>query len=303
MSAHFSLKYFMVACGLVSAPFAVMSQCGSLFEGEGTQYGGIAGSNSGNCGIWVDADDVYHCALNHDQYDASNACGACIHAYGPIGDIVVKVVDQCPECSHGDIDFSTGAFVLIAKLEDGRVPIKWQFVPCPLAQQDSSISMKVDDGSSPYYFKAMFYNLYVGLQSVEYLNDNDEWVEIERQDYNYFVAGSGIDNGRTSMGPYSFRLTSWTGEQIVVQNVKAAAGQTFDLAVQFSTPYCDESMGLEQVGADVSVSRVEVYDTMGRLVQVMDEWNPCLLTAAKGQMVFVRQFSTVGVFTQKWMVW
>ena len=35
------------------------------FTGEGTQYGGIAGTNGGNCGIFVDEGDFYHSAMNH----------------------------------------------------------------------------------------------------------------------------------------------------------------------------------------------------------------------------------------------
>ena len=35
------------------------------YEGDGTQYGGVAGSSGGNCGLLVDIDDFYHCAMNH----------------------------------------------------------------------------------------------------------------------------------------------------------------------------------------------------------------------------------------------
>ena len=55
--------------------FAQQENCSKLwFEGEGTQYGGVAGGAGGNCGIPVDEGDFFHCAMNHVQYDSSAAC-------------------------------------------------------------------------------------------------------------------------------------------------------------------------------------------------------------------------------------
>lgn len=286
---------------------SAQSFCDSTwFEGEGTQYGGVAGSNGGNCGLWVDDGDFYHCALNHAQYDSSMACGACIHAYGPLGDITVKVVDRCPECKPGDIDFSTDAFVKVATLEAGRVPIKWQFVPCPLEREkQKNIQVFYDAGTSPYYFKALFSNHYVGLQKVEYLNADNEWVDIHREMYNYFVALGGIDSDKTGVGPYTFRLTSWTGEQVVAENVEAKSDQSFDLGVQFSQGYCDETSVLPATSSDSQsdmVCKVEVLDMQGRVLAVQKQWNPQMLPQMAPQVVIVRQYAPNGVFVQKWVV-
>lgn len=273
------------------------------FTGEGTQYGGVAGSNGGNCGIWVDEDDIYTCALNHSQYDSSMACGACIHVYGPIGDVTIKVVDRCPECKPGDIDFSTGSFVKVATLEAGRVPIKWQFVPCALSAEKPNIRVFYDAGISPYYFKAMFSNLYVALQKVEFLDNDGNWVPIHREMYNYFVYPSGL--GGSQVGPYTFRLTSWTGEQVVAENIEAEADKEFDLGVQFSQSYCEDMDYVPTIVSDdapASVSKVEVYDTQGRLLATLQEWNPQLLSVRGPQMVIVRQYTANDVFVQKWMI-
>ncbi len=275
------------------------------YTGEGTQYGGVAGSNGGNCGIWVDEDDIYTCALNHSQYDSSMACGACIHVYGPIGDVTINVVDRCPECKPGDIDFSTGSFVKVAELKDGRVPIKWQFVPCPLAADQPTIRVFYDAGTSPYYFKAMFSNLFVALQKVEFLDDDGNWVPIHREMYNYFVYPGGLGSDKSKVGPYSFRLTSWTGEQVVAENIEAVPDQEFDLGVQFSQPYCGEASSVAAVSAGAEPSgvyRVEVFDVQGRLLAVSDEWNPQLLDGVCPQIVIVRQYAANGVFVQKWWV-
>lgn len=301
------LKRFMLFMGIVSFSSATSQTfCDTTwYTGEGTQYGGVAGSNGGNCSIWVDEDDIYTCALNHSQYDSSMACGTCIHAYGPIGDIVIKVVDRCPECKPGDIDFSTGAFVKVAKLEDGRVPIKWQYVPCPLSKDNQNIKVFYDAGTSPYYFKAMFYDLFVGLQKVEFLNDDGSWVNIHREMYNYFVYPGGLGGDKSKVGPYSFRLTSWTGEQIVAENIEAVPDKDFNLGVQFSQPYCDDAAYATMEQADVepiAIQKVEVLDVQGRLLATLAEWNPQLLNGLNPQIVIVRQYATNGVFVQKWMV-
>lgn len=61
--------------------------------GEGTFYGGVAGSAGGNCGIPVAANDFDHCALNNQDYNTSQACGACIEVTSKSGkSVVVKVV-------------------------------------------------------------------------------------------------------------------------------------------------------------------------------------------------------------------
>lgn len=295
----------LVVCSLSSAPVALAVCDSAWFAGEGTQYGGVAGSNGGNCGIWVDEGDIYTCALNHSQYDSSLACGACIHAFGPIGDIVVKVVDRCPECKPGDIDFSTGAFVKVARLEDGRVPIRWQFVPCPLAPEDRTVKVLVDAGTSPYYFKAMFSNLYVGLQKVEFLNDEGGWTPIHREMYNYFVYPGGIGQDKANLGPYTFRLTSWTGEQLVAENIEVIPDEESDLRVQFAETYCPEDAGVEAAtnnAPPIAPGRVEVFDLMGRRLLSLPEWVPSALAALPAQVVLVRQRTTAGVVVRKWVV-
>ncbi len=289
---------------LTGNALAVQAYSDAWFQGEGTQYGGVAGSNGGNCGIWVDSSNSYTCALNQSQYDSSSACGACIHAYGPLGDVQVQVVDRCPECAQGDIDFATGAFLQIATLEQGRVSIRWQFVPCALAIDDPSIHITVDSGTSAWYFKAMFDNLYVALASVDYLDAEGNWILLQREMYNYFIAPSGIEGGKSFLSPHTFRLTSVAGEQLVVNAVETLVGQTSSLGVQFSLPYVAASESvLSLPAAAFSVTRVEVFDVWGRRLAVMPQWNPARLPASVHGVLVVRQYASSGnVFTVKYVV-
>ncbi|MBY0425909.1 MAG: RlpA-like double-psi beta-barrel domain-containing protein, partial [Cytophagales bacterium] len=101
------------------------------FIGDGTYYGGVAGSSGGHCSLAVPAGDIYHAALNSAQYGNSSPCGTCVRILGPSGEVTVKIVDECPSCAYGDIDLALGAFPLIANPILGRVKIKWQYVNCP----------------------------------------------------------------------------------------------------------------------------------------------------------------------------
>ena len=37
---------------------------------------------------------------------------------------------RCPECKHGDIDFSDPSFLQLTGLRPDRVKIEWSFTPC-----------------------------------------------------------------------------------------------------------------------------------------------------------------------------
>lgn len=240
-------------------------QCDTTwYTGEGTQYGGIAGTNGGNCGIFVVKDDFRHCAMNHTQYDSSYACGACVRVIGPLGEINLKVVDRCPECKPGDIDLSTDAFTSIAKLEDGRVKIQWQYIPCQ--DNDKTIKMYIDNGSSPYYFKALFYDIKHRIKTVEWKTQEGKYIPIHREMYNYFVALSGIDEGRTECGPYTFRITDEYGNMVYAYNISYKTGEEIDLGVQF--PDCEESNKLNDSENSLlwsnDLKRIEVFDLLGR---------------------------------------
>ncbi|MCQ2188517.1 MAG: hypothetical protein MJZ00_01180 [Paludibacteraceae bacterium] len=230
-------KTLLFFLSLLSAPILAQTACDTVwYTGEGTQYGGIAGTNGGNCGIFVDEGDFYHCAMNHEQYDESMTCGACVHVIGPIGEIDLKIVDRCPECKHGDIDFSTEAFIRVAKLEDGRVPIKWCFIPC---REIGGMRVKYELGMSQFYFKMAVYDHLYAIDKLEYQKKDGSWVEIKRTDYNYFVENAGIDEDKSKIGPYTFRITASTGESVVIKDVEYKEGGEVETGVQFSLTECD----------------------------------------------------------------
>lgn len=99
---------------------------GPDYTGEATYYDA---NGTGACGFAA-SNDFMVAAINDEQYSKEN-CGKCVAVTGPNGTVVVRIVDKCPGCSHGDLDLSQTAFSKIAKLSAGRVKITWHFVACP----------------------------------------------------------------------------------------------------------------------------------------------------------------------------
>ncbi|MCX4247136.1 expansin EXLX1 family cellulose-binding protein [Paraliomyxa miuraensis] len=171
--------------------------------GEATYYDFADGS--GNCSFPATPDDLMVGAMNHADYAGSAVCGTCVHIEGPEGEIDVRIVDQCPECPEGDIDLSPDAFALIAPLEAGRVPITWQYVPCPVS---GPVVYHFKDGSNPWWTAVQIRNHRNAVTTLEVLQ-GEAWVEVPRLDYNYFVQETGMGEG-----PLSLRITDVLGHTL-----------------------------------------------------------------------------------------
>jgi expansin (peptidoglycan-binding protein) len=176
---------------------------GNTYTGDGTFY---AGDGSGNCG-YPAGPDVLYAAMNHEDYETARACGAYIRATGPDGAVTVRIVDRCPECAPGDVDFSPEAFDLIADPVDGRVPISWELVSGPVDL--GNVQYVAKDGANPWWF-AIQPRQHRNLVTTLEVDVDGSWVALERLEYNYFVASSGLGSG-----PFTIRLTDVHGEQLV----------------------------------------------------------------------------------------
>lgn len=178
--------------------------CGGEPEhsGEATYY---AADGSGNCSFEATPNDLMVGAMNQTDYDGSNACGACAAIQGPSGSITVRIVDRCPECAKGDIDLSPQAFEQIAPLKDGRVPITWRYVPCGVS---GPVSYRFKEGSNQWWSAVQIRNHRHAIAKLEY-HDGSGWVNVPRENYNYFVEASGM-----GPGPYRFRVTDVYGGSV-----------------------------------------------------------------------------------------
>ncbi len=208
------------AAVLLAASCRIMP--GKTYTGEGTYY---AGDGSGNCS-YPAGGSVLYAAMNEADYELSKACGAYIEATGPKGTVTVRIVDRCPECLPGDIDFSPEAFDQIAERRAGRVPISWHLVSAPASV--TTMQFVVKDGSNPWWIGIQVRNHATILSSVEALV-NGSWVKLERQQYNYFLAPGGLGNG-----PFTLRVTDLYGEQLTKTGVTLSPTVVQPSTLQFT---------------------------------------------------------------------
>jgi expansin (peptidoglycan-binding protein) len=186
-----------------AAPVGTPCDPADVRGGEATYYDFADGS--GNCGFRATPGDLMVAAINHVDYAASAACGACVRIDGPDGTVDVRIVDQCPQCPMGDIDLSPDAFSRIAPLESGRVPIEWTWISCPV---DGPVVYHFKDGSNPWWTAVQIRNHRHAIAGLQVQQDG-VWVDVPRVDYNYFVKDDGMGEG-----PLSLRVTDVLGQTL-----------------------------------------------------------------------------------------
>jgi expansin (peptidoglycan-binding protein) len=179
-----------------------------VHEGEATYYDFADGS--GNCGFDATPDDLMVGAMNNSDYAESATCGSCVRIDGPDGSVDIRIVDRCPECPQGDIDLSPEAFARIAAIEAGRVPISWEYISCPV---QGPVVYHFKDGSNAWWTAVQIRNHRNGIARFEVEQDG-QFVEVGRVDYNYFVKDDGMGEG-----PFSFRITDVLGNVIEDQGI------------------------------------------------------------------------------------
>ena len=193
---------------------------GTTYTGDGTYYGG---DGSGNCSF--PAGITMYAAMNDLDYEGARVCGGYVRATGPDGTVTVKIVDRCPECQPGDIDFSPEAFAQIADPIDGRVPISWELVS---GAAIGNLAYELKDGSNQWWLAIQPRNHRNIVTSLEILVGGT-WQAVPRESYNYFVLSSGAGTG-----PFTVRATDVHGEQIVTSGITLSPGVVQPTSSQFA---------------------------------------------------------------------
>ncbi|MEI9941426.1 MAG: expansin EXLX1 family cellulose-binding protein [Pseudomonadota bacterium] len=174
---------------------------GEQHSGDGTYY--TFADGTGAC-LYDKTSDFHIAALNGFDWAGSAWCGACADVTGPNGNQVrVRIVDECPDCAQGQLDFHPDAFAVLAPKEQGRIAITWTFVAC---DAQGPVSYKFKDGSNPYWTAVQVRNSRFPIAKLETSKDGVSFVEAPRQDYNYFLNGSGFGGGTTQV-----RITAQNG--------------------------------------------------------------------------------------------
>jgi len=193
-------------------------------SGDGTYYDA---TGAGNCGFDASPNDLMVAAMNHPDYGTADWCGACLEVTGPNGVVTVRVVDQCPECKHGDLDLSPQAFQVLSPLAAGRIPITWHEVACDVT---GPIDYHFKDGANAYWTAIQIRNHRYPIATVEAMQGS-AYTAIPRVDYNYFVQASGL-----GPGPYMLRVTDTRGHVVEDTGIMLGDSVTRPGASQF--PSC-----------------------------------------------------------------
>lgn len=194
--------------------------------GDGTYYDG--GYIGGCCNLDAIAGDYYVAAINKIDYRAGNLAGAYLKVTGPNGSINVLITDTLAdgEGKKGDIDLNKEAFAQIEPLVTGRMTVTWEIIPLPT---DKPIQYAYKPTSTQYWMEVQVRNHRYPIKKLEIKNSSGQYVELERQEYNYFK----MDN--PGKGPYTFRVTDIYGHILVDENVPLSPTVVVDGSTNF--PY------------------------------------------------------------------
>jgi expansin len=191
---------------------------GGTSAGTATHY---VLSGTGNCSYPSPPADGLFVALSPAQYDGAAACGSYVELSGPDGSVTAEVIDQCPPCATGHVDLSEAAFSRIAPLSAGLVSVSYRTVADPALA--GPISLRVKEGSSPYWLALLAQNTGNPLASVQVAGPSGGWQNLTRADYNYWLAASGA-----GPGPFTVRLTDTAGHQVTVPGIALEPGVVQD---------------------------------------------------------------------------
>jgi expansin (peptidoglycan-binding protein) len=197
----------------------------STHRGEGTFYGYGGG---GNCSF-PKPTNTLTAAMNATDYNGSAACGGVIVVTSDDTGLSVRVRidDQCPECAKGDVDLDQNAFAQIEDISKGRIPISWHYVA---NDQAGSIKLYFKEGSSRWWTAVQARDHLYPIAKLGYrvTGSGNNFIDLPRKPYNYFVAESGFGDG-----PYDFLITDFWGQTVEVTGVPLVVTSEIDTGMQF----------------------------------------------------------------------
>lgn len=196
----------------------ILEPKGTVHTGEGTFYGG---GYEGGCAMLdpISKEDYWIVAMNLEDYNNAQLAGAYIEVTGELGTINMLVTDLLPEGKKGDLDLYVDAFPLIAPAEKGRVPVSWRIIPLDSAE-NAPVCYKFKEGTTHYWCGVQVRNHRYPITKLEYLNENGEFVEIPRRQYNYF------ESMEMGAGPFTFRITDIYGQVIIDEDIPLQTDDT-----------------------------------------------------------------------------
>lgn len=202
----------------------------SKFHGDGTAYSDSVDTGKGfACSMRELASPfkANFAAINHAQWEEGKACGRCIKARCvddrcPVKnkDVLVQVVDLCPECKEGDVDFSFGAYRDITGMWPHRLNIEWEWASCA-PEIEGTMKFYPKDGINPFWQAFYLANARYPIRSVKM-----DGQELERSPFQFFTRHGAMPEGGATL-----EITADSGA-VVKANLKSF-WDVQDLQVQF----------------------------------------------------------------------
>jgi expansin len=171
----------------------------SVSTAQATWYSVVAPE----CSLPVAPGDFVTAVATQD-FQGSAACGRCLEVAGPLGSVLVRIVDECLSCPAGNLDLGADAFAQIADLGDGIAAISYRSTECPVA---GPIHVYFSAQSDPDYAQVQIRNHRYGIASVEAYS-GAAWVDLPRSLDNYFE----FDRGIPVPDPIDLRITDIHGD-------------------------------------------------------------------------------------------
>jgi expansin (peptidoglycan-binding protein) len=263
------------ACAATVSAAGVVS-AGGTGAGTATHY---VLSGTGNCSYPSPPAGGLFVALSPPEYDGAAACGSYVQVSGPDGSVTAEVIDQCPPCATGHVDLSEAAFARIAPLSAGLVSVSYRTVADPALAEP--ISLRVKEGSSPYWLALLAQNTGNPLASVQVAGPSGGWQNLTRADYNYWLAASGA-----GPGPFTVRLTDTAGHQVTVLGIALEPGVVQDTGTRM---YGTGAVAAPVTPAPAKAASAPVASPAARRprapVTIMASPAPARTSAAPGQVL------------------
>lgn len=168
----------------------------------------------------------YFAAINAAQWEDGAACGRCalarcVDERCPVRgeDVLVSIVDLCPECSDGDLDFSFPAYRSVTGSWPHRLAIEWRWASCA-SEIDGTLRFHPKDGIDDHWQAFYLSNSRYPIREVRL-----DGVALQRSPYQFFMHSGPMPEGAT------LEVTADSGA--VVTAVVKSLTEEADLGVQF----------------------------------------------------------------------
>ena len=151
--------------------------------GKATVNNGLK-NGGGNCSFKWTLDTPRHITgVSSKIYDSSKACGGCMRVTANGKSVEVFVTDSMGGDEY-DLNLPTEAFEEISGQNSGVIDVTWEWIECPVKYSD--LHYHFQENSNENYFAFQVIDHKFKVEKIV-LKINDEYKDLVRQDYNYFV--------------------------------------------------------------------------------------------------------------------